>query len=61
MLYSISFPNFIVWLSLLLEVLGNLCTVFICFPVWDVKTFEINLNFLIKPFPYMTKTVRTKI
>ena len=39
MLYSINGPNFIVWLSLLLEILGNICVVIICFPVCDVIYF----------------------
>ena len=35
--------------------------VIICFPVCDVKNVEINPNFLIKPFSYMTKKVVTEI
>ena len=30
-------PNFIVWLSLLLEVLGNICIAIDCFPDCDIK------------------------
>ena len=30
MLYSISGPNFIVWFSLLLEILGNMCIKIVC-------------------------------
>ena len=30
MLYSINWPNFIAWLSLLLEILGNMCTAIVC-------------------------------
>ena len=41
LLYSINWPNFIVWLLLLLEILSNMCTVFIYCPVCDVKNFEI--------------------
>ena len=44
MLYSLNWPNFIVWLSLLLEILGNMCITIICF-----------LSFLIKLFYCMTK------
>ena len=51
----ISWPNSIAWLSLLLEILGNVCIVSICCPVCDVINFEINLSFLIKPFFYITK------
>ena len=32
----------------------------ICFLVCDLKKFEINLSFLIKPFFYMNKKARTK-
>ena len=38
-----------------------MCIVIICFLVSDVINFEINLSFLIKPFFYMTKKVKTKI
>ena len=55
MLYSINWPNFIVWLPVLLEILGNIFIVVICFPVYDVVNFEINLSFLIKPIFYMAK------
>ena len=53
-LYSINYPNFIVWLSLFLEILGNhkLCC--------DIINFKTNLIFLIKPFLYMTKNIKTK-
>ena len=30
MLYSINLPNFIVWLSSLLKILGNMCIAIIC-------------------------------
>ena len=30
MLYSINWPNFIAWLPLLLEILGNMCIVIVC-------------------------------
>ena len=30
MLYSINWKNFIVWLSLLLEILGNICITIVC-------------------------------
>ena len=29
-LYSINWPNFIVWLPLLLDMLGNMCIVIVC-------------------------------
>ena len=55
MLYSIKGPNFIAWLPLFLEILGNVCTGIVCQPGCDVMDFEINLIFLIKSFFfYMT-------
>ena len=39
-------PIFIVWLSLLLEILGNMYIVIISCPVCDVINFEISHNFL---------------
>ena len=30
MLYSINLPNFVVWLPLLLEILGNMCITIVC-------------------------------
>ena len=39
-----------VWLPLLRETLGNMCILVICLPDCDVKNFEINFFFLIKPF-----------
>ena len=49
-LYSITWSNFVVWLPLLLEILDNICIVIICLSVYDIINFEINFNFLIKPF-----------
>ena len=60
MLYSINWPNLIVWLPLLHEILSNICIAIVCFPVCDVINFEINLIFLIKPFFYMTENSRQK-
>ena len=54
-LYSINWPNFIVWLLLLLEILGNMCIGIVCFPGCNVMKFETKLIFLIKPFFYMNK------
>ena len=42
MLYSVNWPNFITWLSLLHGILGNMCNLIICFPGSDVINFEIN-------------------
>ena len=54
-LLSIKWSNFIVWLSLVLELMGSMCIVITYYPVCDVKNFVINLSFLIKPFFYMSK------
>ena len=43
MLHSINWSDFIVWLPLLLEMLGNMFVVIVCFPGCDVVIFEINL------------------
>ena len=37
-----------------------MCIMIVCFPDCDVINFENNLSFLIKPFFYITKKVRTK-
>ena len=58
MLYSINWPNFIVWLPLLFEILGNMCIAIVCFLGCDVITFEINIIFLINPVFYLTKKSR---
>ena len=60
MFYSINRPNFIVWLHLLVEILGNMSTAIICFPGYDVINFEINIIFQIKPFFYMNKKLKQK-
>ena len=44
MLYYISWPNFIVWLPLLPEMLGKMSIPVVCFPGSDVINFEINLS-----------------
>ena len=59
-LYSINWPNFIVWLPVILELLDNIFIEIICFPGCDVINFEINLTFLIKLFFYITKKSRHK-
>ena len=58
MLYSINWPNLIVWFPLLFEILGNIGTAIVCLPVCDVINFEIILIFLIKQFFYMNKKSR---
>ena len=54
-LYSIIWPNFIVWLPLLLKILGNMCIVIIPCPVCDVINFETIHNSLIKLCFYIIK------
>ena len=61
MLYSINWPNFMAWLPLLFEILGNMCIAIVCYPGCDVMDFEINLIILIKPFFYMRKKSRQKL
>ena len=39
MLYSINWPHFIVLLSLLLGILGNMCIAIVCYPACDVINF----------------------
>ena len=43
-LYSINWPNLIVSLPLLLEILSNICTAIVCFLGCDAMIFEINLS-----------------
>ena len=43
-LYSINWPNFIVSLPLLLEILSNICTAIVCFLGCAAMKFEINLS-----------------
>ena len=41
-LYSILWPNFIVWLALLLQILGNVHIALVSLPVDDIINFEID-------------------
>ena len=45
LLYSINWPNLIVWLPLLCEILGNMCTAIVCKPGCDVWTLKLTLSF----------------
>ena len=49
LLSSITWTNFIAWLPLLHEILGNMWIVIVCWPGCDIIDFKINLTFLIKP------------
>ena len=61
LLYSVNQSNFIFWMPLLHEILGNIFIGIFCFLVCDVMKFKTNLIFLIKPVFYMTKKSRQKI
>ena len=58
MLYSINYPNFIAWFSLLLGILGNMCIAIVCYPCWTSWIFK--LIFLIEPFFLHDQWVMTK-
>ena len=67
LLCSINWPNFIVWLTLLCEILGNMCIAIVCKPGCDAMNFEVHLIFLTLFFLHdqkvLTKTLnilRTK-
>ena len=60
MLYSINYPNFIAWFSLLVGLLGNICIAIVCYPCCDVMDFEINLIFLLESFFLHDQWVMTK-
>ena len=55
LLYSINWPNVIVWLPL-----GNMCIAIVCKLGCDVINFEVNLIFLIWPFFLHNQKVVTK-
>ena len=57
MLYSINLANFIAWLFLLLEMLGNICIAIVFF-IQAVTSWI--LIFLIKPFFPQDQKVKTK-
>ena len=57
MLYSIYLPNFILWLPLCLEILGNMYIALICCPVCNLTNFEFNLNFRVSRFPTLSKSL----
>ena len=46
LLHYISWPNFIIWLPLLCEILGNMCIAIVWKPGCDVMNFEVSLIFL---------------
>ena len=52
-LYSINWPNFIFSLPLLVDILGKRCVIIICFLVYNLMDFGINLRS--GRFPILTK------
>ena len=60
-IYLVNWPNFIVSLPLLLEILGNMYIAIVFKPVCDVIKFEINFISQIKPFFLHDQKVKTKI
>ena len=60
MLYFINWPNFIVWLPFIIEILDNMCIAIVCKPDCDVMNFEVNLIFLVEPFFLHDQKVATK-
>ena len=61
LLYSITWPRFIVGLPLLLQILGRMCILIVCYPRCNVLNFKINPIFLIKSFFMHNEKVRTNI
>ena len=61
MLYSIKRPNFIAWLPLPREILGNMFIAVVSFPGCDITNFEVNFIFLIKLFFLHDQKLKRKI
>ena len=61
LLYSINWPNSIVWLPLLREILGNMCIAVVSYPGCDVIYSVINFTFVIKLFFLQDQKGKTKI
>ena len=61
MLYSINRPNFMAWLLLLLEILGNMCIAVACYRGCEVWISKLTLLFLSSHFFYMRKKSRQKL
>ena len=56
----INWPNYIVWLPLLSDILGKMCVAIACKPGCDVMNFEVKLIFVIKPFILRDEKVVTR-
>ena len=59
--HFINWPNFIVWMPLLLEILGDMFFAIVCSPGCDIINFKINTIFLIKSFFYIVKKSRENL
>ena len=60
LLCSINWSNFIVWLSLLCDILGNMHIANVCKLDCDAMNFEVNLIFLISLFSLHDQKILTK-
>ena len=67
LLHSTDWPNFIVWLPLLREILDNICITIACWPGCNAIIFEINLKlvsaifyqiFIFSPYDSPLKTMK---
>ena len=61
LLYSITWPNFIVWLPLICDILSNMCIIIVYWPGCEPINFEVNLIFLIELFVVHDQKVKTKV
>ena len=61
LLYSINWSNFIGWLPVLLEILGNMWVVAVCQAGCGVTNFKNSHIFLIKPFFLHDQKFKTKV
>ena len=61
MLYSINWPNFIIYLSLLLEILSNMCIAIVCFPGCEMINFETKFYVSNQSAFLHNQKVKTKI
>ena len=60
LLCYLNWRSFIVWLSLLYEILGNTCIGIVCKPGCDVMNFEVTLTSLIKLLSLHDQNVPTR-
>ena len=60
LLYSMKWPNSIVWLTLPCQILDNICIVIVFWLGFDHINFAVNFIFLTKPFFLHDQKVSTK-